>query len=64
MIPEPTSQQELDDREKRTELQTKLQEAVRRSASSTEIRKIEEQIGEVNRRLESYAARVKKPPIP
>jgi len=44
----------------RQELQTKLQEAIRRSAPSSELRNIQQQIEKLNRKLEEYASRVKK----
>lgn len=56
-----TAQQEREDLKKRQELQSKLQEAVRRSASESELRKIQQQIEELNRKLESYASHIKKP---
>jgi uncharacterized protein YeeX (DUF496 family) len=61
MIPQTSSKEEMDDFKKRQELQSKLQEAIRRSASASEMRKIEEQIEELNKRLDSYSVRVKKP---
>jgi hypothetical protein len=61
MIHETTSQEERDDLKKRAQLQTQLQEAVRRSASASEVRRIQQQIEELNRKLESYAHRVKRP---
>jgi hypothetical protein len=52
-----TSKDERDDLEKRRSLQAKLQEAIRRSAPASEMRKIQSEIEALNRRLESYAAR-------
>lgn len=60
MIPQPPSKEEMDDLKKRTELQGKLAEAIRRSASPSEKRRIEEQIEELNKKLDSYNFRVKK----
>jgi uncharacterized protein YeeX (DUF496 family) len=61
MIPQTSSKEEQDDLKKRQELQSKLQEAIRRSASASEMRKIEQQIEDLNKRLDSYAVRVKRP---
>ncbi len=55
-----SSQEERDDLKRRQELQTKLQEAVRRSASENEIRNIQSQIEKLNTKIESYANRTKK----
>ena len=60
MMPE-TTQEELDDLKKRAELQQRLQEVVRRSGSAAEIRKVQDQIQELNQKLESYASRVRRP---
>ncbi len=54
---DPTSKDERDDLDKRRDLQAKLQEAIRRSAPPSEMRKIQGEIEVVNRRLEAYAAR-------
>lgn len=61
MPAEDLVQQETADLKRRVELQTKLQEAVRRSAPTSEIRRIEAEISELNRKLESYQVRTKKP---
>ena len=42
------------------ELQSKLQEAIRRSAPNSELRNIQNQIEKLNRKLEEYASRIKK----
>jgi hypothetical protein len=55
----PTSKEEQEDLKKRRDLQAKLQEAIRRSAPSSEMRKIQTEIEALNRRLESYAHRDK-----
>ena len=60
MMPE-TTQEEISDLNKRQELQSKLQEAIRRSAPQSELRKIMGEIEALNKRLESYANRAKKP---
>ena len=61
MVIETNSIEEHEDLKHRQELQAKLQEAVRRSAPDFEIKKIQSQIEELNRKLESYACRVKRP---
>jgi hypothetical protein len=61
MMPESTTKEEREDLKKRQELQAKLQEAIRRSAPSSEMRRIENQIEELNKKLESYSVRIKKP---
>lgn len=60
MTIEATSKEEREDLKRRTELQTKLQEAIRRSASPSEIKRIQEQIEALNQKLESYAHRLKR----
>ncbi len=60
MTIEATSLEEREDLKKRVELQTKLQEAIRRSAPDSEIRRIQQQIEELNRKLEAYAHRTKR----
>lgn len=60
MMPEATTKEEREDLKKRQELQAKLQEAIRRSAPISEMRRIENQIEELNRKLESYTVRIKK----
>lgn len=60
MNTEITSPDEEKDFQLRQELQTKLQEAIRRSAPSSELRNIQSQIEKLNRKLEEYASRVKK----
>lgn len=61
MTTEATSLDERADLKRRQELQTKLQEAVRRSAPSSELRRIQQEIEDLNRKLESYAFRTKRP---
>jgi hypothetical protein len=56
-----TSQEERADLKKRADLQTKLQEAIRRSAPSSELRRIQQEIETLNRKLESYQFRSKRP---
>ena len=56
-----TSKEEVDDLNKRAQLQSKLQEAIRRSAPQSELRKIMAEIEALNKRLESYASRGRKP---
>ncbi len=55
-----TSQEERDDLKKRSELQQKLQDAVRRSSPDSEVRRIQQQIEELNRKLDSYNVRTKR----
>jgi hypothetical protein len=57
-------QQEREDFKRRQELQAKLQEAVRRSAPDSEVKKIQVQIEELNRKLESYSTHMKRPSNP
>jgi hypothetical protein len=61
MIPQPTTKEELDDLKKRQLLQGKLQEAIRRSATPSELKRIEQQIEELNQRLAAYAGNVRIP---
>ena len=61
MVIEASNQEEHEDLKRRQELQAKLQEAIRRSAPDSEIKKIQGQIEELNRKLESYSCRVKRP---
>ena len=58
---EASTAEEREDLKRRQELQAKLQEAVRRPAPDYEIKKIQAQIEELNRKLESYACRIKRP---
>lgn len=58
-----TAQQEREDLKKRQELQSKLQEAIRRSAPESELRKIQQQIEELNRKVESYSSHIKTPNV-
>jgi len=60
MTIEATSQEEREDLERRGELQSKLQEALRRSAPISELRKIEQQIETLNKKLESHPYRILK----
>ena len=57
MIPTQTEEQET--RNKRDELQAKLQEAIRRYASATEIRQLEQKIQEQTKKLEAFSQRSK-----
>ena len=60
MTIEVSSQEEREDLKRRQELQSKLQEAIRRSASDSELKKIQQQIETLNQKLQSYAVRTKK----
>lgn len=60
MKSEQTVKQETADLEKRKELQAKLQEAIRRSAPSSEIRRIEAEIRDLNQRMEAAPSHLKK----
>ncbi len=60
MTTEQAAKQEMADLELRKELQSKLQEAVRRSAPGSEIRKIEAEIRELNRKLEAQPTHLKR----
>ena len=54
-----TLTEEQETRKKREELQAKLQEAIRRYASATEVRQIEQKIQEANQKLEAFSQRSK-----
>ena len=59
MAIETISKEEREDFKRRQELQAKLQEAVRRSAPDSELKRIQTQILELNRKLESRSSREK-----
>jgi len=52
--------EERADLKKRQELQQKLQEAIRRSASSSELGRIQQEIERLNKKIEEHAHRINK----
>lgn len=60
MAIDTTSREERNDLKRRVELQAKLQEALRRSAPASELRRIEAEIEALNQKLLTYEVRTKK----